>query len=187
MAVTVTLEFTPNPDTLKYTVSRRLLDRGTLDFTQASDAAESPLAQRLFGVDGVRAVMIGRDFVTVTVTGQDVMMDVNTAMLREIKEHLETDQPVYTGEVPEQWFVHGRKNLRPEHTVAQFAGVGVKATQAVAPEALATAMKFELEKGYEYWLGLHNFYVITRYNHSAMYAMCVYELSRRIASQVVAT
>jgi membrane-bound lytic murein transglycosylase B len=86
------------------------------------------------------------------------------------------------GEVPEDWFVHGRKNLRPEHTVAEFAAVGVEATRELDPEALASAMKFELKNGYEYWLGLHNFYVITRYNHSAMYAMSVYELSRRVAS-----
>ena len=45
-------------------------------------------------------------------------------------------------------------------------------------------MKFQLQNGYEYWLGLHNFYVITRYNHSAMYAMSVYELSRRIAARI---
>lgn len=88
------------------------------------------------------------------------------------------------GEVSEEWFVHGRNNLRPEHTIAEFAGIGVEATEPVDPEALASAMKFELEEGYEYWLGLHNFYVITRYNHSAMYAMSVYELSRRIASRV---
>ena len=90
------------------------------------------------------------------------------------------------GEVPEQWFVQGRKNLRPEHTVAEFAAAGVAATGPVSPDALATAMKFELESGYEYWLGLHNFYVITRYNHSAMYAMCVYELSRRIEARMAA-
>lgn len=86
------------------------------------------------------------------------------------------------GEVPEDWFVHGRKNLRPDHTVAQFASVGVVADEEIDPEALASAMKFELENGFEYWLGLHNFYVITRYNHSAMYAMSVYELSRQIAA-----
>ena len=89
------------------------------------------------------------------------------------------------GDVSEQWFVQGRKNLQPEHTVAQFVKAGVEPVQPVDPEALATAMKFELKDGYEYWLGLNNFYVITRYNHSAMYAMCVYELSRRIAGRAV--
>ena len=69
-------------------------------------------------------------------------------------------------------------------TVAEFAAAGIVARQQLDPEALATAMKFELEEGYEYWLGLHNFYVITRYNHSAMYAMSVYQLSQRLAAQV---
>jgi membrane-bound lytic murein transglycosylase B len=88
------------------------------------------------------------------------------------------------GEVPEDWFVHGRKNLKPEHTVAEFAAIGVEATQEIDPKVLASAMEFELEDGREYWLGLHNFYVITRYNHSAMYAMSVYELSRRIVARM---
>jgi membrane-bound lytic murein transglycosylase B len=88
------------------------------------------------------------------------------------------------GQLPADWFVQGRKNLEPAHTVAEFAKAGLKPTAPVDPEAMATAMKFELKDGYEYWLGLHNFYVITRYNHSAMYAMSVYELSRRIAARV---
>jgi membrane-bound lytic murein transglycosylase B len=85
-------------------------------------------------------------------------------------------------DVPLEWFVQGRKRLKPEHTVAEFAAIGVVASTPVDPKAMATAMKFELKDSYEYWLGLHNFYVITRYNHSAMYAMCVYQLSERIAA-----
>lgn len=88
------------------------------------------------------------------------------------------------GEVPLQWFVQGRKNLQPEHTVAEFAKAGVMADKPVPGDTLASAMQFELKNGYEYWLGFHNFYVITRYNHSAMYAMCVHQLSQRIAAQV---
>ncbi len=88
------------------------------------------------------------------------------------------------GEVPLQWFVQGRKNLKPEHTVGEFASVGVMSDQPMPADTLASAMQFELKKGYEYWLGFHNFYVITRYNHSAMYAMCVHQLSQRIAAQV---
>jgi membrane-bound lytic murein transglycosylase B len=90
------------------------------------------------------------------------------------------------GEVPLQWFVQGRKNLQPEHTVAEFATAGVIADKPVPGDTLASAMQFELKNGYEYWLGFHNFYVITRYNHSAMYAMCVHQLSQRIAAQVAA-
>ena len=41
-------------------------------------------------------------------------------------------------------------------------------------------MKMKMKDGDLYWLGLHNFYVITRYNHSRLYAMAVYELSQII-------
>lgn len=102
MNISVTLEFTPNPDTLKYVVSTQLLERGALDFTDPSKAEGAPLAQRLFKTEGVKAVMIAKDFVTVTVAGQDVMMDVNTAMLREIREHLEAGEPVVTDALPAQ-------------------------------------------------------------------------------------
>ena len=87
-------------------------------------------------------------------------------------------------DVAADWFVQSRKDLKPSRTVAQFAEAGVVPRKPVDPQAMATAMKFELEQGYEYWLGLHNFYVITRYNHSAMYAMSVYQLSLRLAAQV---
>jgi membrane-bound lytic murein transglycosylase B len=84
----------------------------------------------------------------------------------------------------DSWFVQRRSDLVPEHTVADFAGAGITVEQDLGPDDMATAMKFELEDGYEYWLGLHNFYVITRYNHSAMYAMSVHQLSREIAGQI---
>jgi membrane-bound lytic murein transglycosylase B len=85
---------------------------------------------------------------------------------------------------PDDIFVKTREDLKPVRTVAQFAAQGVLARVKLDPESLAIAMKFELKKGYEYWLGLHNFYVITRYNHSAMYAMSVYQLSREIAGEL---
>jgi membrane-bound lytic murein transglycosylase B len=85
---------------------------------------------------------------------------------------------------PDAIFVASRDQLKPQKTVAQLAQEGVVAKVKLDPNALATAMKFELKSGYEYWLGLHNFYVITRYNQSAMYAMSVYELSQRLARRM---
>jgi membrane-bound lytic murein transglycosylase B len=85
---------------------------------------------------------------------------------------------------PDDIFVKSRNDLKPEHTVAQLAADGLVAREKLDPQAMATAMKFELKNGYEYWLGLHNFYVITRYNQSAMYAMSVYQLSERLAARV---
>jgi len=83
--------------------------------------------------------------------------------------------------IDQDYLVQGRSGLKPMRTVAEFAKVGLTTEAPLTPETLATAMKFELAEGYEYWLGLHNFYVITRYNHSAMYAMSVYQLSQRLA------
>ena len=64
--VTVTLEFTPNPNTLKFVVNRQFLDRGAANFTESSKASVSPLAQKLFQIKGIAGVMIGTHFITIT-------------------------------------------------------------------------------------------------------------------------
>jgi membrane-bound lytic murein transglycosylase B len=99
-----------------------------------------------------------------------------------------TDGPVVfaadaADDAPQDWFVSSRKDLKPVRTVGQFVEAGIVPRAEIDPTAMATAMKFELEDGHEYWLGLHNFYVITRYNHSAMYAMSVYQLSQRLGAR----
>ncbi|MEM0955507.1 MAG: lytic murein transglycosylase B [Pseudomonadota bacterium] len=76
------------------------------------------------------------------------------------------------------------EGLKPRRSLAELAGGGIYAEQPLAPETLATVMAFEGESGPEYWLGWHNFYVITRYNHSAMYAMSVYQLSQAIGARL---
>lgn len=74
--------------------------------------------------------------------------------------------------------------LKPVKTVAQLSQAGIGSDHKLAPEQKATAMKLDGEKGDEYWIGLQNFYVITRYNHSAMYAMAAYQLSQLIAAEM---
>ena len=79
------------------------------------------------------------------------------------------------------WFNDG---LKPARTVAEFATGNIFPAGDAAPEWLATGMEFDGADGLEHWLGWHNFYVITRYNHSAMYAMSVHQLSEAIAQEV---
>ncbi len=72
------------------------------------------------------------------------------------------------------------KKLKPAHTVAELKQHGYQPTALVSEEAMATAMRLKGDKGVEFWLGLDNFYVITRYNHSRLYAMAVYHLSETL-------
>ncbi|MCG8510216.1 MAG: NifU N-terminal domain-containing protein, partial [Rhodospirillales bacterium] len=59
-------EATPNPSTLKFLPGCTVMEQGTANFTGADTAGKSPLAQRLFALDGVTGVFLGNDFVTVT-------------------------------------------------------------------------------------------------------------------------
>ncbi len=70
--------------------------------------------------------------------------------------------------------------LKPKWNVSELKALGVVPTEDVADDASATLVKLMGENGAEFWLGNHNFYVITRYNHSRMYAMAVYQLSQAI-------
>lgn len=57
---------------------------------------------------------------------------------------------------------------------------GVTGIDAVDDAESAALFRMETEHGAEFWLGLHDFYVITRYNRSAMYALAVLQLSQAI-------
>jgi membrane-bound lytic murein transglycosylase B len=73
------------------------------------------------------------------------------------------------------------KSLKPSSTVGELSQKGFTPVAPVDNSFSATAMRLEGGWGTEYWLGLHNFYVITRYNHSRLYAMAVWQLSQEIA------
>ncbi|HCM04895.1 MAG TPA: lytic murein transglycosylase B [Oceanospirillales bacterium] len=70
--------------------------------------------------------------------------------------------------------------LKPKWNVSELKALGVTPTKPVADDASATLIKLMGEHGAEFWLGNHNFYVITRYNHSRLYAMAVYQLSQAL-------
>lgn len=71
-------------------------------------------------------------------------------------------------------------DLKPEVTLAQWAEREIYTRRDLDHSQPATLMRLEMADGDHYWFGLHNFYVITRYNHSRLYAMAVYELSQAI-------
>ena len=57
---------TPNPATLKFIPGVPVMETGTADYPAADSATNSPLARRLFQIEGVRGVFLGGDFVAVT-------------------------------------------------------------------------------------------------------------------------
>ena len=59
-------EATPNPATRKFIPGKPVLGEGTADFRAKADAGASPLAARLFEIDGVEGVFLGSDFISVT-------------------------------------------------------------------------------------------------------------------------
>ena len=90
-------ETTPNPATLKFLPGRAVLDQGTADFTSAEAAAVSPLASRIFGIDGVTGVFLGADFVTVTKADSVHWDHLKPALLGAIMEHFQSGAPVMEG------------------------------------------------------------------------------------------
>lgn len=92
-------ESTPNPATLKFLPGQTVLEAGTADFPSAEGAENSPLAERIFKVQGVSGVFLGNDFVTVTKTEETEWDHVKPAILGAIMEHFTSGQPVMLGEV----------------------------------------------------------------------------------------
>ncbi len=73
--------------------------------------------------------------------------------------------------------------LKPSLTVAELELAGVRPIETLKPSMVVTPLRLEEQNGPRHWLGLHNFYVITRYNHSAMYAMAIWELSEALVTE----
>jgi membrane-bound lytic murein transglycosylase B len=70
--------------------------------------------------------------------------------------------------------------LEPEHAVRVFRKAGIGIPAEIRNSKKATLMELVTAEGTEYWLGFGNFYAITRYNHSHLYAMAVYQLGQLI-------
>jgi Fe-S cluster biogenesis protein NfuA len=91
-------ESTPNPATLKFLPGQTVLDLGTADFPSAEAAAKSPLARRIFAVEGVTGVFFGTDFVTVTKAESVDWQHIKPAILGAIMEHYQSGAAVMDGD-----------------------------------------------------------------------------------------
>ena len=89
--VQVTVEATPNPNSLKFTVNRELWSGRPLTVASTMDAFALPLAARLLDVPGVKSLFFLRDFVTVTRRPDADWEPIAAAVQQAIQEHFAAD------------------------------------------------------------------------------------------------
>ena len=91
-------EATPNPATLKFLPGQSVVTGAPREYLNASEASDSPLAARLFEIEGVEGVFLGGDFITVT-KGEDTAWEhIKPAILGAIMEHYQSGDPVLIGQ-----------------------------------------------------------------------------------------
>ena len=110
-------EHTPNPATLKFIPGKTVLREGSVDYRSRSDAAGSPLATRLFDIDGVMGVFLGSDFISVT-KGNAEWPHIKPAILAAIMEHYMSGAPVVASDEEAEQEQHGEEyDPKDEDTV----------------------------------------------------------------------
>ena len=76
-------------------------------------------------------------------------------------------------------------SLKPADTVSSLSHQGVLFATDLPNDHTSQLLLLEGSDGDEYWVGFHNFFVITRYNRSVMYALAVHQLGQEIAIEVI--
>lgn len=90
--------------------------------------------------------------------------------------------PVRLKAETEQLLSIANQSLKPTHSIAEMAEMGV-IVDGLDPDARVLLLRLLGGEKPEYWLGFDDFYVITRYNHSRLYAMAVYQLGQEIVKR----
>jgi Fe-S cluster biogenesis protein NfuA len=86
-------EPTPNPATLKFIPGKTVLGDGSVDYRDRIEAGGSPLALRLFEVEGVTGVFLGSDFISVTKSEVEEWQHIKPAILGAIMDHYLSGAP----------------------------------------------------------------------------------------------
>ena len=94
-------ESTPNPATLKFLPGETVMENGTADFSEKNIANKSPLALKIFSIEGVCRVFFGSDFITVTKSENTEWNIIKTDILTAIMDHFKSGEPIISGKIEE--------------------------------------------------------------------------------------
>ena len=87
-------EDTPNPLTIKFLPGKEVMKSGTADFKNKDLSGNSPLASRLFDVEGIDGVFLGSDFISVTKKKDEEWFSLKPSVLGKIMEHYASGEAV---------------------------------------------------------------------------------------------
>ena len=88
MAIEVNVSSTPNENALKFTVNQTLLASGHKTYNNLEQAAEFPVAKKLFEIGGVASVFLIQDFITVTKKPDATWVELQDKIVKAIKAAL---------------------------------------------------------------------------------------------------
>ena len=88
-------ENTPNPSTVKFLPGRAVMKTGVSEFANAQEGAKSPLAERIFAIQGVQSIFFGADFVSVTKNDTVDWGTIKAPILAAVMQHFTTGEPLF--------------------------------------------------------------------------------------------
>ncbi len=109
--------------------------------------------------------------------------DIINSIAHYFAKHGWQNSPLITQQTSVEGSAHKallNRSLKPNNTLQQLAQKQVKTPSNIADDTIVKLLQLKQKEHAEYWLTFHNFYVITRYNHSHLYAMAVYQLGQEI-------
>ena len=92
-------EETPNPATLKFLPGQTVLGAGTANFSESDNIESSPLAKKLFDVEGVVGVFLGSDFITITKKEDFLWEHIKPALLGTIMDFLQSGEEILNEDI----------------------------------------------------------------------------------------
>jgi membrane-bound lytic murein transglycosylase B len=114
--------------------------------------------------------------------------DVLASIANYLSEHgwTQGEETIVRARVSGEAAAVARSDAVLTHAVADLAALGVELERPVPGDRRAMLLVYEGDEGPEYWVGLANFYAITRYNRSVMYGLAVHQLGEAVAQRVAA-